>query len=169
MPGPGQPDAQFQEVVADIFNCLFRGHLLQVALEYEIDGGMKRLDILYRNVSERGFADLHNRHRIHCPYIPVECKNYSADPENPEIDQLIGRFGRNLGSFWLSRLQSDRSFGQSGCPLRGIREGRSWVRYCGIDREEFTQLGSQEHAASAMKNSNDIWSDLRQRLDRLLL
>jgi hypothetical protein len=26
------------------------------------------------------------------PYVTVECKNFTGDPANPELDQLIGRF-----------------------------------------------------------------------------
>ncbi|WP_444460418.1 hypothetical protein [Rhodobacter capsulatus] len=33
--------------------------------------------------------------------IMVECKNYSKDPANPEIDQLSGRFSVNRGQLGM--------------------------------------------------------------------
>ena len=40
-------------------------------------------------------------HKILCPYIQVECKNYSEDPANPELEQLQGRFSRKRGKFGI--------------------------------------------------------------------
>lgn len=40
-------------------------------------------------------------HKVLCPYIAVECKNYTEDPNNPELDQLIGRFSRKRGRFGI--------------------------------------------------------------------
>jgi CheY-like chemotaxis protein len=70
--------------------------------ERPIDRGRKRIDIAFQNVATSGFFfDLLTRYQVRCPWILVECKNYSADPGNPEFDQLVGRFSRNRGEFGL--------------------------------------------------------------------
>jgi hypothetical protein len=33
--------------------------------------------------------------------VAVECKNYSSDPENPELDQIAGRFSPRCGVLGL--------------------------------------------------------------------
>ncbi len=35
------------------------------------------------------------------PYVIVECKNYSDDLENPEIDQLANRLGTGISKFGM--------------------------------------------------------------------
>lgn len=39
---------------------------------------------------------------MHASFVPTECKNYSEDPANPELDQLLGRFTVQRG--WLGLL-----------------------------------------------------------------
>jgi hypothetical protein len=65
--------------------------------EFNIHAGRKRVDLAFANAGGGFFGWL----ALHHPAgtIFVECKNYSADPANPELDQLAGRFGPTRGEF----------------------------------------------------------------------
>ena len=71
-------------------------------IEKELHQGRKRIDIVFDNSARRGFFHRsHDIKKIQSAYIFVECKNYSKDINNPEIDQLSGRFSTNRGKFGL--------------------------------------------------------------------
>ena len=64
--------------------------------------GLKVIDTVFKNSADSGFfADLSNKFNLKCPYIIIEAKNYSYDPENPEFDQLAGRLVNNVGQFGI--------------------------------------------------------------------
>jgi hypothetical protein len=67
-------------------------------MEEKLNEGRKRVDITYVNSMQKGFFTWINERP---PYIFVECKNYTKDPKNPEIDQLIGRFSPKRGRFGI--------------------------------------------------------------------
>jgi hypothetical protein len=69
--------------------------------EQEINEGRKRIDIVFNNGRREFFDNLVHLHRIKCPYVFFECKNYISDPENPELDQLVGRFSDKRGKFGM--------------------------------------------------------------------
>ena len=68
--------------------------------EKEIHDGRKRIDIVYTNIAKDGFFAWFGQH-FPASTIAVECKNYRADPENPELDQLAGRFSPSRGQLGL--------------------------------------------------------------------
>jgi hypothetical protein len=76
--------------------------LITPVKEREIDQGRKRIDISYTNAAREGLFDTALRSpQLRAIQVPVECKNYSQDVANPELDQLTGRFSHVRGFFGL--------------------------------------------------------------------
>lgn len=100
---PGRLDADaYHEFILGALTEIFYPQLTNPKKEQEINEGRKRIDIVFNNSSEGGFfSRLVHHHRVFCPYVFVECKNYSEDPENPELDQLQGRFSKQRGMFGI--------------------------------------------------------------------
>lgn len=92
----------YHRLIFGILELLFYPYLCYPKIENEINEGRKRIDITFNNCADNGFFSLlPNVHRITSTLIIIECKNYSRDIANPELDQLSGRFGANRGNFGL--------------------------------------------------------------------
>lgn len=100
---PGAQDAGlYHQTILGLLTEIFYPWLTHPFKEQPIDDGRKRIDIMFTNSADEGFfSRLVQTHRVHCPYIAVECKNYTEDPNNPELDQLMGRFSRKRGRFGI--------------------------------------------------------------------
>lgn len=98
---PGRDTAnKYHRLIYGILELVFYPDLITPEVETRMEGGRKRVDITFSNGATSGyFHHLHDIIKVYCPYIFVECKNYSDDPENPELDQLIGRFSPHKGKF----------------------------------------------------------------------
>ena len=93
---------QYHAFMVGALEFLLYPHLGFPQKEREINEGRKRIDIVMENCARSGpFYDLPNVRQLPCPYILIECKNYSTDIANPELDQLAGRMGVNRGMFGL--------------------------------------------------------------------
>ncbi len=89
-------------MVAGILELCFYPSLIAPRLEAPLHDGRKRIDITFDNAATRGFFHrLHDVCGIPSAYIMIECKDYSRDINNPELDQLAGRFGVNRGRVGL--------------------------------------------------------------------
>lgn len=100
---PGAEDSKkYQILVCSILELLFYPEIAHPKVENEIHEGRKRIDITFDNVSNNGFFyQLGTLYDVPCSLIIVECKNYSKDIANPELDQIAGRFSSRRGKFGI--------------------------------------------------------------------
>ncbi|AZI26333.1 hypothetical protein EA772_13640 [Pedobacter sp. G11] len=98
IPSGPQYATAFHNLIIGILEIIFYPNLINPVKELEIHDGRKRIDICFDNAAKGGiFHRIEHNLRIPCGYIFVECKNYSRDIVNPELDQIAGRFSRRRG------------------------------------------------------------------------
>jgi hypothetical protein len=102
----------YHRLMIGIVEFIFYPSLLHPRKELEIHQGRKRIDIVMENGAGAGiFLRLHQNRGLPCAFIAFECKNYTTEVANPELDQLGGRFSPNRGKvgFLCCRRFEDRS------------------------------------------------------------
>ncbi|ENF2316953.1 restriction endonuclease, partial [Escherichia coli] len=104
----------------------------------EIHEGRKRIDITYVNEAKYGFFHWLLQHYI-CPKIYIECKNYTSDIANPELDQLSGRFSHNRGKvgILICRKITDKQLFRQRCKDTAA-DGRGFI--LAIDDDDLDTL-----------------------------
>ena len=107
----GDHASAYHSLMTGILEFVFFPSLLYPKKEQEIHQGRKRIDIIMNNGARSGiFAILHEVRKLPSAYVAFECKNYSTEIANPELDQLAGRFAVNRGKvgFLCCRTFEDR-------------------------------------------------------------
>jgi hypothetical protein len=100
---PGAAHASdYHSIMLSAFTVLFYPDLILPRKEWEIHDGRKRIDFIYTNAADNGFfAHRRDGKNTQANIVIVECKNYTDDIGNPELDQLCGRFDDNRGQFGI--------------------------------------------------------------------
>lgn len=99
IPSGTENASKYHDLIIGILELLLYPNLSAPKKEQEIHEGRKRIDIRFNNSAETGFFfTLPNSNvSLPCPFVYVECKNYTGEVANPELDQLSGRFSNRRG------------------------------------------------------------------------
>ena len=105
---PGPADAAvYHRLCVGALEFLLYPSLTSPVVECEINEGRKRIDVVFDNAARSGFFyRIHQVSHVPAQFVMVECKNYSREIENPEVDQMIGRFSVNHGCVGLLLFRS---------------------------------------------------------------
>jgi hypothetical protein len=119
--------SDYENAVESFLTALFYPSLTNPKVQHEIHSGRKRIDITYTSTAASGFFKWLGTH-YNAPFVFIECKNYTEDPANPELDQLSGRFSRDRGRFGLlvCRSFSDKPLFEQRCKDTA-NDGRGFI------------------------------------------
>jgi len=123
LPKSNAANFEYQNLVAAIFSRLFLSAPDHLELEKEVMSGLKRIDIFITNTADSGFfRTVRETHRVISPYVLVECKNYSVDIKNAEVDQLTARLTVDWGRFGIIVCRKNTDKDGIMNRLKGVRK-----------------------------------------------
>lgn len=165
---PGKAGAtSYHRAVAAILTAVFDASVSNMKIEAPLHEQRKRLDIKYDNVAGHGFFHWLSMH-YDAATIVVECKNYTADPANPELDQLIGRFSDDRGRIGLLVCRKIENKDLFAKRCRDTAQDRNGF-IIALDDDDLRSLSKwvQDHAGSSRSFRAD-YPLLRERFGYLI-
>lgn len=152
---------QHEDAIEALLSALFYPELATPEKQVQIHQGRKRIDITYDNIARRGFFRWVAQH-YPAPKILIECKNYTGEIANPELDQMIGRFSDNRGRVGLivCRHFDDKPLFLQRC-RDTANDGNGFI--IALDDEDLGQL------IQGRVQSGTLFPLLRDRFDQLIL
>lgn len=158
--------SEYHSITMGICTFLFYPGLICPIKEQEIHQGRKRIDIKYTNSSEtRFFSAMLQAPQTRAISVSVECKNYrQKEINNPELDQLSGRFGHQRGFFGilLCRSMDNRDRILDKC-RDTVQDGRGFM----LVFEDADIVEMLTMVANGQKSQIDVL--LQDRFDEIVL
>ena len=126
--GPAGANAYHRAVEA-LLQAVFYPALTNPVREFRLHDGRKRIDIKFTNASREGFFwRVGQHHAVPAGFVVVECKNYTEDIANSELDQIAGRFSPSRGRLGLLvfRHAGDMALCVQRCK-DAFHDDRGWI------------------------------------------
>ena len=101
---------KYEQAIDALLTALFAPDLAFPSRQYPLHDRRKIVDLKFTNMGMSGFFHW-LAVNYPAPHIWIECKNYSGEVANPELDQLIGRFSNARGrvGFLVCRSFDDKA------------------------------------------------------------
>ncbi len=135
---------KYHKTVKVLLDALFYPELTYPIIEKPLHQRRKRIDISYTNDGHTNKPDSTEffgwlSHNYPAATIAIECKNYSSDPKNPELDQLAGRFSLSRGQVGIlvCRKIEDKALFTKRCKDTA-QDGRGFI--LALDDEDLIKL-----------------------------
>lgn len=98
----GKKDAyEYEKVTGGIIELVFYPYLFKPEYQFRMIDWLKIVDISYLNSASTWFFSDLAKTNIACREIYFECKNYTWDVKNQELDQLNWRFRDKVSEVWF--------------------------------------------------------------------
>lgn len=154
---------KYHHAVESLLSAMFYPALTDPVREFKIHDGRKRIDIRYSNEARSGFFQWLSQHYA-AQNIFVECKNYSRELGNPEMDQVSGRFAPHRGrvGILLYRGYGDKAQIWQSC-IDTAHDDRGWI--IPLDDNDLKDLIEERKNADL----DGEFRLLRQMFDRLIM
>jgi hypothetical protein len=159
----GTKDADnYHNLIIGALGFIFSEDLQEPVKEFPKNEGRKRVDISMFNNSTSGFFLNCVKVGVVCGRIFFECKNYKDDPDNPAIDQLIGRFDvrQTKIGFLVCRKIEDKQLFLERCK-DAVKQNGNYV--IGLDDNDIIKLLRMR----ADKNKRGVDDFLQKKLDEI--
>ncbi len=155
-------EVQYEKAIEALLTALFYPALAHPDAQFRIHEDRKRIDIKYTNIDQSGFFWWLGQHYT-APHVFVECKNYSGEVSNPELDQLAGRFSPSRGQFGLllCRKIADKDLFIDRC-RDTANDGRGFI--IPLDDSDLQGLVDDVHKSPEAPS----FPMLRERFERLV-
>ena len=156
--------SEYEELIEKILSVVFYPSLCHPKKQHSIHNGRKRIDITYTNEAREGFFYWLSRHYA-AGLIFVECKNYSGNVANPELDQLAGRVAPSRGrvGILVCRSFNDKDLFIQRC-IATAKDDRGFI--IPLDDDDISSL-VQAYQNQDNPNENDL-TILRRRFEMLI-
>lgn len=163
VPTGNADSSAYEAAIEQLLTALFYPALSHPQPQTRIHEGRKRIDITYTNMATEGFFEWLAKHHP-APNVFVECKNYSGEIANPELDQLSGRFSPSRGQFGILVCRSfdNKELFQRRCRDTAI-DHRGFI--IALDDDDLSALVNlRQH-----DGPQELFKFLKERFDLLVM
>jgi len=115
----GQTSAyKYEKIIEQIIKCIFKENfkVSEVKRQYPLHKGKMRIDIKAEWRDNSTLKTVLDSYNLKSTFVPVECKNYSADIGNPELAQILTRSDqkhRHFGIVTCRTIENDEKISDS--------------------------------------------------------